>query len=160
DEAPDVVAAEGREDDLLLGRPRLADVLELAHERMRRRDLVVAVRADEEQVPQIRLDEEVFEEVDGRGVEPLQVVEEQGQRMLGPGEPAEEAPEDEVKAALRVPRRHLRDGPLIADDEPELGDEVHHELAIRTQRLADVVAPPPELRFALREDGTKEAVEG
>jgi hypothetical protein len=44
-------------------------------------------------VPDIRLRQQVLDEVERRGVELLQVVEEQRQRMLRTGEHAEEPPQ-------------------------------------------------------------------
>ena len=80
-------------------------------------DLVVAVGADQQQVPHIRLGDQMLEQVERRRVEPLQIVEEQRERMLRPGEHAEEAPEHQLEAALRVLRRQLGDRRLLADDE-------------------------------------------
>ena len=54
-------------------------------------------------------------------VEPLQIVEKERQRMLRPGEYAEEAPEDQVEAALRVLGRKLGNRRLLADDELSSG---------------------------------------
>ena len=69
------------------------------------------------QVPHIRLRQQVLDEVERRRVEPLQVVEEQRQRMLRPGEDADEPPEHQLEAALRVLWRQLRDRRLVSDDE-------------------------------------------
>ena len=54
------------------------------------------------QVLQIRLRQQILEQIERRRVEPLQVVEEERQRMLRPGEHADEPPEHQLETALRV----------------------------------------------------------
>ena len=129
----------------LLGPAAGADRFELPHERVRGADFVVAVGADQQQVADVRVGRPVLEEVERGRVEPLQVVEEQGERMPGPGEDAEEAAEDQLEAALRLLRRQLGDRRLLADDELQLRDQVDHELAVRTERGAERLAPRAEL---------------
>ena len=46
-------------------------------------NLIVAVGADQQQMPHILLGQKILDEIEGRGIEPLQIVEEQRQRMLG-----------------------------------------------------------------------------
>ena len=79
---PQVFTGERRKRDLLHHRSRLADRIELAHQRMGGIDLVVPVGADQQQVLHIRLGQQILEQVERRRVEPLQIVEEQRQRML------------------------------------------------------------------------------
>ncbi len=100
-----------------------------------------------------------LEQVERRRVEPLQIVEEERERMLRPGEDAEEAPEHQLEAALRVLRRQLGDRRLLADDELQLRDEVDDELAVRPQRLAKRVAPRGQLGLALAEERPDQALE-
>ena len=68
-------------------------------------DFVVPIGADHQQVPHIRPGQQILEQVERRRIEPLQIVEEQGERMFRPGEDADEAPEHELKTPLRVLRR-------------------------------------------------------
>ena len=126
---------ERRQADLLHLRSGLADRLELARQRMSGVDLVVPVGADQHQVLHIRLGQQVLEQVERRRVEPLQIVEEQRQRMVRPGEDADEPPEHQLETALRLLRLELRDRRLVADDELQFGDEVGHEPCVRPQRL-------------------------
>ena len=65
------------------------------------------------QVPHIRLGQQILEQIERRRVEPLQVVEEQRQRMLRPGEDADEPPEHQLEAPLRVLWRKLRNRRLV-----------------------------------------------
>ena len=91
------------------GAPSAANRLESAHERMGGRDFVVPVRADQKDVPHIRLGHQVFEQIKRRDIEPLQIVQEQGERMLGPSEDPQKPSEHELEAALRVLWRQFRD---------------------------------------------------
>jgi len=49
-------------------------------------DLIVPVRTDQHQVLQIRLGQQILEQVERRRVQPLQIVKEQRQRMFLAGE--------------------------------------------------------------------------
>ena len=98
---------------------------------MRGADLVVPVGADQQQVPHLRMRHQMLEEVERCGIQPLQIIEEQRERVLLAREHAEEAPEHQLEAVLRVLRRELRDRGLLPDHELELGNEVDHELTIR-----------------------------
>ena len=109
DEPAHILKPERRQQDLLHRAPACADRRQPPHQRVRWCDLVVAVGADQQQVTHIRLRQQMLEQVERRRVEPLQIVEEQRQRMLRPGEHAEKAPEHQLEAALRVLRRQLRD---------------------------------------------------
>jgi hypothetical protein len=106
------------------------------------------------QVPHVRISNQVFEEFEGCGVQPLQIVEEQRKRVLRPSERAEESPEHQLEAVLRILRRQVWNGWLFPDDELDLGDEVDDELTIRTQGFQKSVPPLADLRFALDEDLT------
>ncbi len=99
---------------------------------MRGADLVVAVGADQQQAPYVRPSDQVLNEFERRRVQPLQIVEEQGERVFLAREHAEEAPENHLKAILGVLRRQVRDWRLRSDNELELGNEVDYELAVRT----------------------------
>ena len=61
--------------------------------------------------------------------------------MLRSGEDADKAPKHQLETPLRVLRRKLGDGRLVADDELQLGNEIDHEPAVRAERLPKRVAP-------------------
>ena len=121
----------------------------LPHKRMRCRDFVVPIGADQQQVPHIRMDQQVFEQIERGRIEPLQIVEEERQRMLRPGEHSQEAPEHQLEASLRVLGGSSGTGRLLADDELQLRDQVHHELPIRTQRFTERLTPARRVRTSL-----------
>src|SRR5882672_1420214 len=144
-----VLTGEGRELDFLHGRSRVPYRLELKNQRMGGADFVVAIRTDHHQVPQIRPSEYVLEQIERRGVEPLQIVEKERERMFGPRESPDESPQHELEPPLRVLRRELGDRRLLSYDELELRDQVHHQPSVGFQRLAERVTPAGQLRLAL-----------
>ncbi|HYS82884.1 MAG TPA: hypothetical protein VEM76_19425, partial [Anaeromyxobacteraceae bacterium] len=160
DELSDVLTGEGRQPDLLYGGARVPDRLELSRQRMCGRDLVVPVSADQHEVLQLRPGQQVLEQIERRGVEPLQVVEEERQRVLRPREDAEESPEHELETPLRVLRREFGRRRLLTDDELELRDQVQHQPPVRLQRLAERVAPAGQLRLALAQKRLDQPLEG
>ena len=125
---------------------------------MRGAHLVVAIGADQHQVFHVGMRQQILDQIERGRVEPLQVVKEQGERML-PRERADEAPKYQLEAALRILRRKFGNRRLLPDDELQLGDEVHHELTIRTERFADGIAPTVQFGFALRQNRTDQALE-
>ena len=108
DEPADIVESERRQHDLLDPCAGVADRLERPHKRVRGADLVVPVGPDQQQVPHLRMRDQVLEEVERRCIQPLQIVEEQRERVLLAREHAEEASENHLEAVLRVLRRQIR----------------------------------------------------
>src|SRR5262249_29074791 len=82
-------AAERSKLDLAHRCAGISDGLELPCQRMRRIDLVVPIGTDQDEVLQIRPGQQILNEVERGGVEPLQIVEEQRKRMLRTGEYAD-----------------------------------------------------------------------
>src|SRR6266576_180230 len=87
-------------------------------------------------VPQCRVRDQVLEEVERCCIQPLQIIEEQRERVLVASEHPEEAPENHLEAVLRILRRQVRDRSLLSNHKLQLGDEVDDELTIRAQGLA------------------------
>jgi hypothetical protein len=102
---------------------------------VRRTDLVVAVGPDQQDVPHIRIGDQVLQQFESCRIQPLQVIEEQGERVLRPREHAEEPSEYHLEAVLRILRRKVLNRRLFPDDELELGDEVDDKLAVRAYRV-------------------------
>src|SRR6266481_2346335 len=94
----------------------------------------------------------MLEEVECGRVQPLQIVEEQHERVLQRGEYAEEPPEHNLEAVLRILRREVRNGRLFPDDELHLRDYADDKLAVWPDRLRQGIAPPVHVGFALDED--------
>src|SRR5215475_7306081 len=119
--------SEGCEDDILHLRSSASDPIECPHEWMGRGDLVIPICADQQQMPHSRLGQQMFEQIERGRVEPLQIVEEQSQGMLGASEHSQETPEDQEKTSLRVLGRQLRERLLLADDKFQVRDQVNHK---------------------------------
>src|ERR1700743_161498 len=94
-------------------------------------DLIVTIGPDQQQMPQIGGGQQVLDEIQGRDIQPLQVVEEERERMAWPSEDADEAPYHKLKAPRRIRRRAPRALRLVADRPLQCGDEIDHELAER-----------------------------
>jgi len=80
--------------------------------------------------------QQIFQQVERRRVEPLQVIEEERQGMFRPGENADELPETHLEAPLRVMRRKLEDRRRFSNDELHFRNEIHNQTCVRSQRLA------------------------
>ena len=98
-------------------------------------DLIVAVGTDQQEVAHLGIGHEMLDQIEGRRIQPLQIVEEQRQRMLRTGEHAEETPEHQLEAILAILRRQIGHRRLLADDEGQLRDQIDHELAVRAEGL-------------------------
>src|SRR6267154_2585787 len=113
----EVFAGKRSKRDLLYPCTGVLDSLKLAHQRMRGIDLVVSISADHHQVLQIRSGQEILQQVESRRVEPLQVVEEQSERVFRPSEYADKPPEHHLETPLCVLRFKIRDWWLFSEDE-------------------------------------------
>src|SRR5713101_2427634 len=102
----------------------------------------------------------MLEEVERRCIEPMQIVEEQRERVLRPGERADEPPEHKLEAVLRISRRQVCDGRLFPDDEFQLRNEADDQLAVRLDSLRQRRTPLVQLGFAPDEDLTDQAPQG
>src|SRR5262249_49305935 len=101
-ELAEMLSSERLKPDLVYLSASGPDRGELAHERMRGSDFVVAVGADEEKIAEFGSAQQGFQQVERRRIEPLQVIEEERQRMFRPREDADELPKDQLDARLRV----------------------------------------------------------
>src|SRR5262245_41858818 len=119
---------------------------------------VVSVRADQQHVPHIGLGEKILEHIERCRIEPLQIVEEQSQRMLRPREHADKSPKDELESALGVLERQVGDGWRFADDELQFWNKVHNEPSVRTERIMKRIAPCVQFAFALTQERTEQTL--
>src|SRR6516165_3716870 len=95
---------------------------------------------------------ELLYEAERRRIEPLQIIDEDHQRMLGPSEYADEAPEHGLEADLGVQRRKCGHVRLRTDHPNELRHQVREQAAVGPHRLEDGVAPPRDLgRFSVQD---------
>ena len=152
DEPANIVELERRQHDLMHPRIGRADPLQSPQKRVSGTDLVVPVGADHQQVPHLRMRNQMLKEVEGCCIQPLQIVEEQGERVLLPREHREEAPEHHLEAVLHVVRRQVGDRRLFSDHELQFGNEVDDELTIWPQRGVQSIPPLAKILFALGEE--------
>src|SRR6266849_1877343 len=160
DELADIVEPERRQHDVLDPRSGCADRLQGPQKRVRGTDLIVPVGPDQQQVPHFRVRDQMLEEVERRCIEPMQIVEEQRERVLRPGERADEPAEHQLEAILRIARRQVWNGRLFPDDELQLRDQADDQLAVRLDRLRQGTTPLVHLGFALDEDLTDQGSQG
>ena len=147
-----IVATERCENDVLHCRSGLTDRIELAYQRVGGTDLVVPIRADEQQVLQIGAGQQIFEQVECGRIQPLQVVEEERERMFRSREYADEPAKYQLKTSLRFLRRKLGHRRLFANDVLQFRDEIDDEQSVRLQRLTKRVAPFAQVVFVLAEE--------
>jgi hypothetical protein len=92
---------------------------------MGRADLVVPVGADDKEVANVGVGDEMLKQFESGRVQPLQVIKKERERMLFAGEHTEEGPEHRLEPVLRIQRRELRHRRLLAYYELELVDKVY-----------------------------------
>src|SRR5215831_15091083 len=78
--------------------------------------------------------------------------------MVRSGKCANEAPTYELKTALCLLWRQLRNRRLVSDDWLELGNEVDHEPPVRSQRLQKRLPPARQLGVAFAEERPDQAL--
>ncbi len=115
---------------------------------MRRAHFIVAIGADQQQVAGVRVREQMLYEHQARGVDPLQVIQEEHQRMLLAREHRDELPKHHAEPVLRFGRGQRRYGRLLADDQLYLGQHIDDELAVDTDRRLNPLAPAGDACFA------------
>src|SRR5215472_17460255 len=113
---------------------------------MRGSDFIVAVGADEEKIAEVGPAQQVFEQVERRRVEPLQIVKEERQGMYRPGKDANELAKHQLEAPLRVLRRKLGDWRRLSDYELHFGNQIRNQTRVWSQRLLQRVAPRRQVR--------------
>src|SRR6202051_4244627 len=160
DELADIVESERRQHDLLDSRSGFADSIERAPKRVSGTDLVVPVDRAQQQVPHFRVRNQMLKEVERCCVQPLQIIEEQSERVLLAGKRPEEAAENHLEAVLGVLRRKVPDRWLFPNHELQLGNQVDDELTIRAEHLAQGFPPAAKLLLALGKERADEALEG
>ena len=100
-------------------------------------------------IARVRLGEQVLDELQAGGIGPLQVVEEQRQRMIRAGEHRQELLEHQAEAVLRLDRRQRRHRRLRADDERDLRQHVDDQLAVDADGGLDLLPPAGDALLAL-----------
>ena len=159
DELREVRQRQGAQRDLAERCTGGAQLAECERQRVPFIDLVVAVGADHEQPSKIRIGEQGVQQREGRRIGPLQVVEEDHQRVGRRGEHAEEPLEQEVEPVLGLRGSQDRHRGLLPDDELHGRDDVDDDLAIDSQGAEQRIVPPANSLLAFRQQLPHEAPE-
>ena len=138
----------------------IAQRLQSHGEPVRRQNLIVPVRADQQEMPHLRLQREPLDEFQRRRIQPLKIVDEQRQGVSGLCERLQEPLKNHVESVLGLLRREIGRRGLIADDEGELRHEVHHQLTVRPERLEQPPPPAIEVGAAQAQEPADQALEG
>jgi hypothetical protein len=93
------------ENNLVHNDSGFADRVQRQHQRMRWTYFVVPISADNQEVFNIGMIQEMFDEAESSGVQPLKVIEKKGERMFFPSKNTKESSEDRLKPILRFLRR-------------------------------------------------------
>jgi hypothetical protein len=72
----------------------------------------------------------------------------------------EKGPEHREEPVFRILGGKLRHGRLLADYQFQFGNEIDQELAVRTDRLAERVAPARDLRLIAAENLADQGLKG
>src|SRR3984957_12541539 len=159
DEPANIVELEGRQHYLAHPHIGIADRSESPQKRVGGSDLVVPVRPDQKQVLNLRMRDQVLDEIERRGIQPLQIVEEQRERMFLAREHAQEAPENNLEAVLRVLWWQIWNRRLFTDNKLEFRNDIDDQLTIWTERLEQAVPPPAERLLVLGEERADQGLE-
>src|SRR5262249_40737397 len=113
-----------------------------------------------QQVAKLGFDQDALQEVEGRCVEPLQIVEEERQRMFGSREYPNHSPQSRLEAGLGGRRSDVWNCRLRSDDEPQLRDEVTNQRTVGVQGLSKLVAPTAQFVLGLAEELANQSLDG
>src|SRR5262245_44138646 len=126
---------------------------------MGRADLVVPIGTDQEKVTGVGVGDHIFEELEGCGVQPLEVIQEKDAGMPLAGKHGEEPAQYGMQAVFGLARGELRNRRLFANKGLDFRDEIDNELAMMPQSLAHVGPPRVEIGLAPSEHLANKALE-
>ena len=104
-------------------------------------DFVVTVRADEQQVMDIEAGQQPVQRLECRRIRPLQIVQKHNQRMLAPGERADEALEHVPESIARLRRIEWRRCGLLTENQLDLRDDLRQDSAVCPERFGQTSPP-------------------
>ncbi len=120
---------------------------------------MVPIRAYYQNVPHLRLGQQVLEQAQRRYIQPLQVIQKQHQRMLRRGEHAKKPAHHPPQTIQHILRRDLRSERLRPDDQREFWNQLNDEVAIGTQCLQQALAPCRDLGAGMAQELAHEVAE-
>src|SRR4051812_37509829 len=105
----------------------------------------LTISTDKQNISERPVVRQAFEKIKGRWIDPLQVVQEQDERMLGLGEHADKAAKGLLESDLTILWRHFRRKRLLADDQRKLRNEIDDEFRVQAERIHQCAPPLPKL---------------
>jgi hypothetical protein len=123
-------------------------------------DFIFAVCGDDEQVAEVSMREELVEDLEGGGVGPLPVINEEDDRVFGLAECAEEISERSGEAMDGFLREDFRDWGLGAEEDAQFGGEFNQEAGEIPGGSYDIVFPGFLVFGQCIEEGDGEGTEG
>ncbi len=123
---------QGRQTDPACSSGCSADFFGHDGKRRIRRDLFPAASANKQEITQIVAGHQILEQTQRSGICPLQIVQEDAERVLLFGKQVYESTNDGIEAVLRLIRRHRSHGRLRADDQLNFRDQLDNDLGICT----------------------------
>ena len=121
---------------------------------------LAAKGGDDQQVPAVPVGRQHLQQAQGGRVGPLQVVEEEGQRIQTGGQRGDERTEGEVKPALRFDRSQRRDRGSAPQQGLELRNHLVHDAGVAAQGLPQARAPGVLERAGLAQQAAHQPPEG
>jgi len=121
DELPHIVEPEGLQLYLIDPCTGLVDRLEHAYQRVMRAHLVLPVGPYQQHMLHLRVRDQVLDQVERLGIQPLQIIKKQRERVLLMREYAKETPEYILEAVFCIVWRQLWNRRLLSNDDLQLG---------------------------------------
>jgi hypothetical protein len=122
-------------------------------------DIGFAVRAQDQEVRQVGVRHQHVDQAERGAVCPLQVVEEQDERVLRRRERRDEAAHQHAVADLGLAGSEVRHGRLRAQHQAEGRDQIRDETGVRRECIEQSLAPPQQLPLAAREQPPRQLVQ-
>ena len=155
-----VVGRERAKPKFAYGRIGLANTVQRERERVLRSHLVVAVSTDQQQMACVAMGDEILDQSQGRGIEPLKVVDKNNQWVLLPREDVDETLEHQLKPKSGLRWRKYSHGRLRTDQANELGNKVSQKTALIADSLPNGVAPAADVFLFAAQKLANQPLEG
>ena len=121
--------------------------------------LVVAVSTDQQQMACVAMGDEILDQPQGRGIEPLKVVDKNNQRVLLPREDVDETLECQLKPKSSLRRRECSQRWLWTDQANELRNKISQKAALIADGFPNGV-PPAADTFCATQNLANQPLEG
>ncbi len=159
DELAELRRVERGQRELADRHPAAQEVGDHPAKRMSGGHLVVAVGADQQQPGDLLVRHQKRQQCERRRVCPLEIIEKDHQRALGPGHGPDEPLEQAVESVLRLGGAKLRRGALRPEDLFQLRNHIDDHLRVGPERLPQAFGPVLDSLIAFGQRLTDQAPE-